>query len=184
MNIIETEFTDLYIIDPLVHKDERGYFFESYRDDIFRQKVGDINFIQENESYSTKGILRGLHFQTEPYAQSKLVRCIKGKVLDVVVDVRKKSKTFGKYKSFLLSEDNKLQLFIPKGFAHGFIVLSNEAIFSYKVDNLYHPENDSGILWCDKDLNIDWVLEKKDIKVSQKDSKLKSLKELKQITEI
>ena len=107
------------------------------------------------------------------------MRCIKGKIFDVVVDLRKKSKTFGKYKSFLLSEHNKFQLFIPKGFAHGFIVLSNEAIFSYKVDNLYHPENDSGILWNDKDLNIDWVLEKKDIIVSQKDSKLKSLRELK-----
>ena len=179
MKIIDSKLDGLYIIKPVVHSDERGYFFESYRDDIFKKKIGNINFIQENESYSTKGILRGLHFQTEPYAQAKLVRCIKGKILDVVVDLRKKSKTFGKYKSFLLSEHNKFQLFIPKGFAHGFIVLSNEAIFSYKVDNLYHPENDSGILWCDKDLNIDWVLEKKDIIVSQKDSKLKSLRELK-----
>lgn len=178
MKVINTKLDGLYIIKPVVYSDERGYFFESYRDDIFKKKIGNINFIQENESYSTKGILRGLHFQTEPYAQAKLVRCIKGKVLDVVVDIRKKSKTFGKYKSFLLSEHNKLQLFIPKGFAHGFIVLSNEAIFSYKVDNLYYPENDSGILWCDKDLNIDWVLEKKDIIVSQKDSKLKSLREL------
>lgn len=178
MKVIDTKLDGLYIIKPVVYSDERGYFFESYRDDIFKKKIGNINFIQENESYSTKGILRGLHFQTEPYAQAKLVRCIKGKVLDVVVDIRKKSKTFGKYKSFLLSEHNKLQLFIPKGFAHGFIVLSNEAIFSYKVDNLYHPENDSGILWCDKDLNINWVLEKKDIIVSQKDSKLKSLREL------
>lgn len=178
MKVIDTKLDGLYIIKPVVYSDERGYFFESYRDDIFKKKIGNINFIQENESYSTKGILRGLHFQTEPYAQAKLVRCIKGKVLDVVVDIREKSKTFGKYKSFLLSEHNKLQLFIPKGFAHGFIVLSNEAIFSYKVDNLYHPENDSGILWCDKDLNIDWVLEKKDIIVSQKDSKLKSLREL------
>lgn len=179
MKIIDSKLDGLYIIKPVVHSDERGYFFESYRDDIFKKKIGNINFIQENESYSTKGILRGLHFQTEPYAQAKLVRCIKGKILDVVVDLRKKSKTFGKYKSFLLSEHNKFQLFIPKGFAHGFIVLSNEAIFSYKVDNLYHPENDSGILWSDKDLNIDWVLEKKDIIVSQKDSKLKSLRELK-----
>ncbi len=178
MKVINTKLDGLYIIKPVVYSDERGYFFESYRNDIFKKKIGNINFIQENESYSTKGILRGLHFQTEPYAQAKLVRCIKGKVLDVVVDIRKKSKTFGKYKSFLLSEHNKLQLFIPKGFAHGFIVLSNEAIFSYKVDNLYYPENDSGILWCDKDLNIDWVLEKKDIIVSQKDSKLKSLREL------
>jgi len=178
LKVINTKLDGLYIIKPVVYSDERGYFFESYRNDIFKKKIGNINFIQENESYSTKGILRGLHFQTEPYAQAKLVRCIKGKVLDVVVDIRKKSKTFGKYKSFLLSEHNKLQLFIPKGFAHGFIVLSNEAIFSYKVDNLYYPENDSGILWCDKDLNIDWVLEKKDIIVSQKDSKLKSLREL------
>lgn len=181
MKIIDSKFDGLYIIKPVVHSDERGYFFESYRDDIFKKKIGNINFIQENESYSTKGILRGLHFQTEPYAQAKLVRCIKGKILDVVVDLRKKSKTFGKYKSFLLSEHNKFQLFIPKGFAHGFVVLSNEAIFSYKVDNLYYPENDSGILWSDKDLNIDWVLEKKDIIVSHKDSKLKSLRELKSL---
>lgn len=173
MIVYKTKFKDLLIIKQKNNVDKRGILRETYHNKILKKK-----FIFEYCTSSKKGVLRGFHLQVKNQ-QSKYVSVLKGRILDVVVDLRKKSKTFGKHKSFLLSEDNKLQLFIPKGFAHGFIVLSSDAIFSYKVDNLYYPENDSGILWCDKDLNIDWVLEKKDILVSEKDSKLKSLRELK-----
>ena len=172
MNIIETEFTDLYIIDPLVHKDKRGYFFESYRDDIFKEKIGNINFIQENESYSTKGILRGLHFQTEPYSQSKLVRCVKGEVLDVVVDIRKNSNTYGQHIIENLSEDNHHQLYIPEGMAHGFLTLSDETIFCYKCSDYYNKEAEDCILWNDKLLNINWGTSNPI--VSQKDQQAKN----------
>ena len=178
MKISKTYIDDLIIIEPSVYKDSRGFFYESFKESFFLSNISKVKFTQENISKSKKGVLRGLHFQYPPFEQSKLINVIKGEVLDVAVDLRKGSKTFGNFYSITLSELNKKQLFIPKGFAHGFYVKSKYAIFSYKVDNLYYPENDSGILWCDKDLNIDWVLEKKDIIVSQKDSKLKSLREL------
>lgn len=176
MKIFDTKFDGLHIIEPNVHNDSRGYFFESYKEEVFKNKIGNINFIQENESFSKKGTLRGLHFQCPPFDQSKLVRCISGKVLDVVVDLRKKSKTYGNTKSIVLSGQNKLQFFIPKGFAHAFVVLSDEAIFSYKVDNIYSPGHDSGIIWNDPDLNIDWIINKKNLIISKKDLSLKSFK--------
>lgn len=162
--------SDLILIEPDYHGDDRGYFSETFRKDLFEDFVGEeVNFIQDNESKSSKGVLRGLHFQTPPYSQSKLVRVIKGSVLDVAVDIRKSSKTFGEYISVELSDHNKRQLFIPRGFAHGFVVLSESAIFSYKVDSLYSPEHDRGILFNDEDLNINWEFDAKDIILSEKD---------------
>lgn len=140
MNFIKTDITEVVIIEPKVFGDHRGYFFESYNKNEFEKNIGKINFVQDNESKSSFGVLRGLHFQKPPYTQAKLVRCIKGKVLDVAVDIRKKSPTYGKHVVVELSEENKRQLFVPRGFAHGFVVVSDEAIFSYKVDNLYAPE--------------------------------------------
>lgn len=172
MNIINTNIEGLVIVEPNVFKDERGYFMETYKSSNFNKLFGKIDFVQDNESKSTKGVLRGLHFQNPPYAQSKLVRCIKGEILDIVLDLRKNSITYGKIESTILSEVNKRQLFIPRGFAHGFIVLSDSAIFSYKVDNFYNRNSDNGVLWNDKDLNIDWKINKSDIIVSDKDCKL------------
>jgi dTDP-4-dehydrorhamnose 3,5-epimerase len=172
MNIINTNIEGLVIVEPNVFEDERGYFMETYKSSNFNKLLGKIDFVQDNESKSTKGVLRGLHFQNPPYAQSKLVRCIKGEILDIVLDLRKNSITYGKIESTILSEVNKRQLFIPRGFAHGFIVLSDSAIFSYKVDNFYNRNSDNGVLWYDKDLNIDWKINKSDIIVSKKDSKL------------
>ena len=169
----------LCLIEPEVHYDSRGYFFESFNHQAFNDMIESRTFIQDNESKSSKGVLRGLHFQKPPYEQAKLVRCTLGKVLDVVVDLRLGSKTYGNHQSFTLSEENKLQLFIPPGFAHGFIVLSEEAVFSYKVDNQYAPESDSGIIWNDPDLSIDWGLPENEITISEKDSNLKMLAELK-----
>ncbi len=178
MIFTKTKIPDVIIIEPKVFKDQRGYFFESFNRKEFEENIGKVNFIQDNESKSTKGVLRGLHFQTPPYAQAKLVRCIQGKVLDIVVDVRKNSPTYGKYVSVELSEENKKQLFIPRGFAHGFVVLSKKAIFSYKVDNIYAPQCDSGIKFNDKTLNIDWVFNENKLILSPKDKELQSLKEL------
>jgi dTDP-4-dehydrorhamnose 3,5-epimerase len=179
MKIIETDLKGLFIIEPNVYNDKRGYFFESYKKNIFDSIIGKIDFVQENESKSNKGVLRGLHFQKPPFDQSKLVRCNEGKVLDVVVDIRKNSITYGKYKSFILSSENKIQLFVPKGFAHGFVVLSDIAIFSYKVDNVYSPKSDSGIIWNDNQLNIDWKLNNANLIISEKDNSLLSLSDLK-----
>lgn len=156
MNVIKTKIDDVYIIEPKLFYDERGYFFESYNDKEFKEKVANITFVQDNESKSTKGVLRGLHFQHEPYAQSKLVKVVKGKVYDVAVDLRKNSATFGKYVAVILSEENHRQFFIPKGFAHGFLVLSDEAIFQYKCDNFYNKDSEDGIAWDDKTININW----------------------------
>ena len=178
MKVTDTFIKDLKILEPKVFTDERGYFFEPFNKYNFQKHVGEINFIQDNESKSTRGVLRGFHFQKPPYEQSKLVRCVKGKVLDIALDLRKESKTFGKYESIVLSETNKKQLFIPKGFAHAFLVLSNEAIFSYKVDNVYAPKFDSGVFWDDPELNINWGINKSEIIISQKDSSLKLLKNL------
>ena len=172
MNLIKTTIEGLLILKPTIFKDKRGFFKESYNQSALNNSLGNINFIQDNESESFKGVLRGLHFQNPPYAQSKLVRCVKGIVLDVALDLRKHSITYGQYETILLSGTNKNQLFIPKGFAHGFIVLSESAILSYKVDNYYNPDSESGIVWNDPDLNIDWKINKADIVISEKDSKL------------
>ena len=150
MKIINTDISGLFIIEPKLYHDSRGYFFESYNNDDYSKVLPNINFIQDNESKSTRGVLRGLHFQIPPYEQSKLVRCIIGEVLDVAVDLRKNSKTYGKHFSLVLSEKNKKQLFIPKGFAHGYLVLSDFAIFSYKVDQYYKPDYDSGLFGTTK----------------------------------
>ena len=172
MNLIKTTLDGLVVLKPTIFKDNRGYFMESYNQKNINKLVGNVNFVQDNESESSRGILRGLHFQKPPYAQAKLVRCLKGSVLDVVLDLRKDSKTYGIFETILLTEENKKQLFIPKGFAHGFVVLSETAIFSYKVDNYYNPDSESGVLWNDLALNIDWKINKKEIIVSEKDKSL------------
>ena len=172
MNLIKTMIDDLVVLQPTIFKDHRGCFMESYHQKNINNLIGDINFVQDNESESSRGVLRGLHFQNPPYVQAKLVRCLKGRVLDVALDLRKDSKTYGCFKTTLLSEENKNQLFIPKGFAHGFIVLSETAIFSYKIDNYYNPDSESGILWDDPDLKIDWKIPKDEIIVSEKDNNL------------
>ncbi|CAM1339457.1 dTDP-4-dehydrorhamnose 3,5-epimerase [Tenacibaculum aestuarii] len=178
MNFIKTDIPEVVIIEPKVFGDHRGYFFESFNQKEFEENIGEINFIQDNESKSSFGVLRGLHFQKPPYTQAKLVRCIKGRVLDVAVDIRKKSPTYGKHVIVELSEENKRQLFVPRGFAHGFVVVSEEAIFSYKVDNWYAPEYDAGIAWNDSMLNIDWNINNSEVKLSEKDQKLPMLEEL------
>ena len=169
MHFLKTEIADLYIIEPKLIKDSRGYFMESFKKKWFNDNFRNIDFIQENESKSRFGVLRGLHFQVPPFEQTKLVRVISGKVLDVAVDIRKSSKTYGKHVSVILSEENKKQFLIPKGFAHGFVVLSDSAIFSYKVDNYYSPDHEFGILYNDPILNIDWKCNDKDILLSKKD---------------
>ena len=172
MNLIKTTIDGLVVLQPTIFKDHRGYFMESFNKKNINNLIGDVNFVQENESESSRGVLRGLHFQNPPFTQAKLVRCLKGSVLDVALDLRKNSKTYGNFETTILSEDNKNQLFIPKGFAHGFVVLSETAIFSYKADNYYNADFESGILWNDPDLKIDWKINKKEIIVSQKDTKL------------
>ena len=176
MNIIKTDFKGLYILETIVHNDSRGYFKETFRKDFFNDNFSEINFTQENESKSKFGVLRGLHFQTGPLAQTKLVRVVKGKVQDVVVDLRKHSETYGKHFSIILSENNKKQLLIPKGFAHGFLTLSKYSIFNYKVDSPYSIENENGIRYDDKDLEIPWKLENSKIKLSKKDENLNKFK--------
>lgn len=171
MNFIKTDIPDVVIIEPKIFGDERGYFFESFRQDQFEKHIGEVNFIQDNESKSTFGVLRGLHYQLPPFAQSKLVRVIKGKVLDVAVDIRKNSPTFGKHVTVELSEDNKRQLFIPRGFAHGFVSLSDEVIFSYKCDNYYNKESEASIMYNDETLDIDWKIKSENVLLSDKDKK-------------
>ena len=172
MEIIKTSIEDLVVLRPTVLKDERGYFMESFKESFFQKHYPDLKFIQDNESKSSFGVLRGLHFQNPPFEQTKLVRVIQGEVLDVAVDLRLNSKTYGKYESVILSGGNKKQFLIPKGFAHGFVVLSEEAIFSYKVDNDYAPDYDSGIKYNDSKLGIDWILEEGNLIISEKDMKL------------
>jgi len=170
MNFIETKLKGAYIIEPRVFEDHRGYFFECFNKHTFRDQTGvDIKFLQDNESFSGYGTLRGLHFQAMEHSQAKLVRVVKGKVLDVAVDLREGSPTYGQHISEELSEENKKQLFIPRGFGHGFVVLSETAIFSYKVDNLYNKESEGGIKYNDPTLNIDWGIDEKDIILSEKD---------------
>ncbi len=167
MEFVELELKGVFLIKPAVHKDNRGYFFEAYREDLFKKYIGDIHFVQDNESYSKKGVFRGLHYQIPPMAQSKLVRVVKGEIIDVVLDIRKESPTFGKYVTVELNEQNKYQLFIPRGFAHGFYVKSDYAIVHYKVDNYYSPEHERGInvksLHSTKDLITPVVMSKKDL---------------------
>ena len=177
MKINKTFIEDLLVIEPRLFKDERGFFYESYNKSNL-DKITNIVFVQDNESKSYKGVIRGLHFQAPPFDQTKLVRCVSGKILDVVVDIRTNSKTYGKFFSVKLSSENNKQLFIPKGFAHGFQVLSDEAVVNYKVDNFYNPKSDSGIIWNDKDLSIDWNLDIKPL-LSEKDLKLDLFKNLK-----
>ena len=172
MKFIKTEIPEVIIIEPTVFGDDRGYFLESYNKKAFEENIGSVNFVQDNESKSSKGVLRGLHFQKPPFAQAKLVRCIEGSVLDVAVDIRKGSPTYGKHVTVKLSGENKRQLFVPRGFAHGFLVLSDSATFAYKVDNTYAPEHDAGIRWNDKELNIQWGVEDSEVMVSEKDAEL------------
>jgi dTDP-4-dehydrorhamnose 3,5-epimerase len=175
MKFIETGMPGLIIIEPVVFGDQRGYFLESFNSKEFESNIGKIDFVQDNESKSTYGVLRGLHFQNPPFTQAKLVRCILGKILDVAVDLRKGSPTFGQHFTIQLTGEDKRQLFIPKGFAHGFVVLSDKAIFSYKVDNFYSPLNDSGIAWNDPRFGIDWKVPLNEIILSAKDKGLKVL---------
>ena len=169
ISIENSSIPDVKIIKPNIFGDDRGYFFESFNQKIFDKNLYKIKFVQDNESKSSYGVLRGLHFQTSPFEQSKLVRVIKGEIQDVAVDLRKKSPTYKKHISVILNDDNKKQIFIPKGFAHGFLVLSKSAIISYKVDSFYMPEYDSGILYNDPELDIKWNLDVNDIKLSEKD---------------
>ena len=178
MEYIKTEIDGLWIIDPLILKDHRGYFMESYKKAEFEQKIGKIDFIQDNESKSLFGVFRGLHYQEGEAAQAKLVRVIQGKVWDIAVDIRKNSATFGKYVAVELSEENKWQFFISHGFAHGFLVLSETAVFSYKVDNIYSPAHERIINCMDPDLAIQWPLDLSQIRLSEKDQTGKRLKEI------
>ena len=178
MTFTRTAIPDVVIIEPKVHGDSRGYFVETFVSNKLEEFLGyQINFCQDNESKSSKGVLRGLHYQLPPHAQTKLVRVIHGRVLDVAVDIRKNSPTFGKYVAVELSGENKKQLLIPRGFAHGFVVLEDDTIFAYKVDNYYSPECDRGIAFDDKNLNIDWILNHNELNLSAKDTKQPNLNE-------
>ncbi len=177
MEVIKTAIEGLVIIEPRLFKDSRGYFFESFSQREFEEKVRPINFVQDNESMSSYGVMRGLHFQRPPFSQSKLVRCVRGAVLDVAVDIRKGSPTYGQHVAVELTEDNHRQLFIPKGFAHGFAVLSEIAVFQYKCDEFYHPEVDGGISILDYSLNIDWRIPTGKAILSEKDTKHPLLKD-------
>lgn len=179
MIIEETHLKGCYVLSPKVFEDDRGYFFESFNENVFKRQTGlSVNFIQDNQSKSYRGVLRGLHFQKEAYAQAKLVRVIKGKVLDVCVDLRKDSDTFGEYFSIILDDKQHKQFYVPRGFAHGFLVLEDDTIFSYKCDNFYNKESESGILYNDDTLNIDWNFPNEKLIVSEKDLALPSLKTL------
>jgi dTDP-4-dehydrorhamnose 3,5-epimerase len=178
MKIINTELNGAFILEPTIFKDDRGYFFESYNKKEFDQAAGNVSFIQDNESFSSKGVVRGLHFQYPPYSQAKLVRCTEGEVLDIIVDLRPNSSTFKKWISVLLTSENKKQLFVPKGFGHGFVVLSENARFCYKVDSYYSKEHEGGIIFNDEELSIDWLLSKDELSLSRKDLELPSLSEI------
>ena len=177
MNYIHTEIEGVWIIEPKVFNDARGYFMEAFKEGEFRANIGNVHFVQDNESKSSFGVLRGLHYQKGEYSQAKLVRVIKGKVLDVAVDLRQSSPTFGKYVSVELSEENKRQFFIPRGFAHGFLVLSEEAIFTYKVDNGYAPEAEASIRFNDETVGIDWPVAESQLLLSEKDGHAVSFKD-------
>lgn len=178
MEIIKTEIDGVVIIEPRIFGDARGYFFESFSQREFSEKVAEVVFVQDNESKSCYGVLRGLHFQRPPYAQSKLVRVVRGAVLDVAVDIRRGSPTYGRHVSVELTEDNHRQFFIPQGFAHGFSVLTPEVVFQYKCDNFYAPQSEGALAWDDPDLGIDWRLPRQDVLLSDKDSHHGSLRDL------
>lgn len=185
MQFIRTAIPDVIIIEPTVHGDNRGYFVETFRQDKLEEFLGyQINFCQDNESKSSKGVLRGLHYQLSPFAQTKLVRVIQGRVLDVAVDIRKSSPTFGQYVAVELSAENKKQLLVPRGFAHGFVVLEDNTIFAYKVDNYYSPQCDRGIAFDDEKLNINWILNKNELNLSSKDKTQPKLFDIKDDKEI
>ena len=185
MTFTRTEIPDVVVIEPTVHGDSRGYFVETFRQDKLEEFLGyKINFCQDNESKSSKGVLRGLHYQLPPHAQTKLVRVIQGRVLDVAVDIRRNSPTFGKYVAVLLSAENKKQLLVPRGFAHGFVVLEDDTVFAYKVDNYYSPQCDRGIAFDDENLNIDWILNHDELNLSAKDTKQPKLFDIKDDKEI
>lgn len=177
MEYLKTEIAGVYVIEPRVFSDARGYFMEAWKQEEFNRHIGRVDFIQDNESKSTFGVLRGLHYQKGELSQAKLVRVIKGRVVDVAVDLRKSSSTFGKHVMVELSEDNKRQFFIPRGFAHGFLVLSDEAIFTYKVDNPYAPQAEAGIRWDDPDLGIAWPIDASQVVTSEKDLRQSLLKD-------
>lgn len=177
MDFIKTDINGVFIIKPKVFEDNRGYFFEAFSEKEFFEKVREIKFVQENESLSKKNVIRGLHFQKGTYSQSKLIRVVKGRVLDVAVDIRKGSPTFGKHVAVELSEDNHLQVFIPRGFAHGFAVLSDEAVFQYKCDNYYAPGHEGAVAWNDPDLDIDWRIPAEEVILSAKDQNNPRLKD-------
>lgn len=179
MRVLKTDIEGVLIVEPTVHGDERGYFMESFSERDFEAATGlNVRFVQDNESRSRRGVLRGLHFQREPYAQAKLVRVVQGMVLDVAVDIRPGSATFGKYVAVELSADNHRQLFIPKGFAHGYVVLEEDTVFQYKCDEYYHPESEDGIAWNDPEIGIEWGVEESEIILSEKDTNRKLLREL------
>ena len=185
MTFTRTEIPDVVVIEPTVLGDSRGYFVETFRQDKLEEFLGyKINFCQDNESKSSKGVLRGLHYQLPPHAQTKLVRVIQGRVLDVAVDIRRNSPTFGKYVAVLLSAENKKQLLVPRGFAHGFVVLEDDTVFAYKVDNYYSPQCDRGIAFDDENLNIDWILNHDELNLSAKDTKQPKLFDIKDDKEI
>ncbi len=170
MNFIPTKLKGCFVIEPKIIKDERGYFMESYNEKTFQNGVGqEVHFVQDNQSFSTKGVLRGLHYQTGDNAQAKLVRVLQGEVLDVAVDIRPDSETFGQYESVLLSSENQTQFFVPRGFAHGFLVLSETATFFYKCDNLYNKDSEGGLIYNDETINIDWQFPTNDLLISEKD---------------
>ena len=177
MEVIKTEIEGVVIIEPRIFKDDRGYFYESFSQREFEEKVCRTTFVQDNQSKSSYGVVRGLHFQKPPYSQSKLVRCIKGAVLDVAVDIRKGSPTFGKSVAVELTEDNHRQFFVPRGFAHGFAVLSDEAVFQYKCDNFYNKESEGAVAWDDPELAIDWRIPVEKVLLSEKDKLSKTIAE-------
>jgi dTDP-4-dehydrorhamnose 3,5-epimerase len=180
MNFIPTKLEGCFIIEPKIFNDERGYFFESYNENTFQNAIGKpVRFVQDNQSFSSKGVLRGLHYQTGEYAQAKLVRVLQGEVLDVAVDIRPNSTTYGEYISVLLSAENQKQFFIPRGFAHGFLVLSETATFFYKCDNFYNKESEGGIIYDDISLNIDWKFPKEEFIISEKDALLPTIENAK-----
>ena len=184
MNFIKTNFENVIVIEPQVFTDNRGYFFESYREQEFKDNGIDCNFVQENQSMSKYGVIRGLHTQLGEFDQAKIVKVIKGKVLDVIVDIRPYSNTFGQYFSIELSEENKKQLFIPKGFLHGYSVLSENCIFTYKLDGYYNKNAEYGVIYNDIDLNINWKIPKNDVVIVEKDKLLHTFKELKEFLNV
>lgn len=182
MNFIETKLKGCFLLEPKIILDERGYFMESFNENTFQKGIGQpVHFVQDNQSYSTRGVLRGMHYQTEEHAQAKLVRVLQGEVLDVAVDIRPESDTYGQHVAVLLSAENQKQLFIPRGFAHGFVVLSETATFFYKCDNFYNKESEGGIIFNDPSLQIDWQLLESELLISEKDNILPVLKEAKKV---